>query len=211
IRSATTAPVDMTVSLHEGKALEATYYVEAKERYASTVRGRRAVVETVEHTLTAEQVKRIPGTQGDTLKAVQNLPGVARAPFGIGLLSVWGSAPQDTRVYIDGVPVPTLYHFGGLRSTVNSEMINSLTFVPGAYQADHGLGLGGLVDVETRKPRTDGLHGYAQIDLIDGSLMLEGPLTKTLTFAVAGRRSWIDATLPHLTSSSLQLTPIYYD
>ena len=65
-------------------------------------------------------------------------------PFGIGLLPVWGSAPQDTRVYVDGVSIPLLYHFGGLRSTFNSEMVQQLTFVPGAYQADHGLGLGGL-------------------------------------------------------------------
>ena len=87
----------------------------------------------------AEEIKHIPGTQGDTLKAVQNLPGVARAPFGIGLLPVWGSSPADTRVYIDGVDIPTLYHFGGLRSTVNSEMVDALTFMPGGYRRDHGL------------------------------------------------------------------------
>jgi TonB family protein len=211
LRGAAIVPVDITVALHEGKSTELGLFVDVKERYASTVRGRRAVVETVEQTLTTAEIQRIPGTQGDTLKAVQNLPGVSRAPFGIGLLPVWGSAPADTRVYIDGVNVPVLYHFGGLRSTVNSEMIDALTFVPGGYQADHGLGLGGIVDVDTRRPRTDGLHGYAQMDLLDGSLMLEGPLTKTLSFAVAGRRSWIDATLPLFTTSSFQLSPVYYD
>ena len=211
LRGAAILPVDITVALHEGKSTELTLFVDVKERYASTVRGQRAVVETVEQTLTTAEIQRIPGTQGDTLKAVQNLPGVARAPFGIGLLPVWGSSPADTRVYIDGVNVPVLYHFGGLRSTVNSEMIAGLTFVPGGYQAEHGLGLGGIVDVDTRRPRTDGLHGYAQMDLLDGSLMLEGPITKTLSFAVAGRRSWIDATLPLFTSSTFQLSPVYYD
>jgi len=140
---AATAPID----LHQGKALELTTFVDVKERYASTVRGRRLMMEAVEHTLVNEEIRRIPGTQGDTLKAVQNLPGVARAPFGLGLLPVWGSAPQDTRVYVDGVNIPLLYHFGGLRSTVNSEFVQSLTFVPGAYQADHGLGMGGIVEV----------------------------------------------------------------
>ena len=211
LRGPAILPVDITVALHEGKSTELGLFVDVKERYASTVRGQRAVVETVEQTLTTAEIQRIPGTQGDTLKAVQNLPGVARAPFGIGLLPVWGSAPADTRVYIDGVNIPVLYHFGGLRSTVNSEMIDGLTFVPGGYQADHGLGLGGIVDVDTRKPRTDGLHGFAQMDLLDGSLMLEGPLTKTLSFAVAGRRSWIDATLPLFTTSTFQLSPVYYD
>ena len=202
---------DATITLHEGKGLDVTTFVDVKERYASVVRGQRAVVEAVEHTLVAEEIKKMPGSQGDTLKAVENLPGVARAPFGIGLLPVWGSAPQDTRVYVDGVVIPLLYHFGGLRSTFNSEMVQELTFVPGAYEARHGLGLGGIVEIETRHPKADGLHGYVQMDLIDGSLMLEGPLTRTLSFAVAGRRSWLDATLPLFTSSSLQLTPIYYD
>jgi TonB family protein len=211
LRGATIVPASAPVDLHEGKALELTTFVDVKERYASTVRGRRLVVEAVEHTLASEEIRHIPGTQGDTLKAVQNLPGVSRAPFGIGLLPVWGSAPQDTRVYVDGVNVPLLYHFGGLRSTVNSEMVQSLTFVPGAYQADHGLGLGGVVEVELRRPRTDGMHGYAQMDLLDGSLMLEGPLTRTLSFAAAGRRSWIDATLPLFTTSTFQLSPVYYD
>jgi TonB family protein len=211
LRGPNIVPADTTITLHEGKRLDVTTYVDLRERYASIVRGRRAVVEAVEHTLSAEEVRKMPGSQGDTLKAVQNLPGVARAPFGIGLLPVWGSAPQDTRVYVDGVSIPLLYHFGGLRSTFNSEMVQSLTFVPGAYEAQHGLGLGGLVDVESRRPRTDGLHGYAQMDLIDGSAMLEGKLTRTLSFAVAGRRSWLDATLPLFTSSSLQLTPIYWD
>ncbi|HXJ21114.1 MAG TPA: TonB family protein [Polyangia bacterium] len=211
LRGSNIVPASAPIDLHEGKALELTTFVDVKERYASTVRGRRLMLEAVEHTLVNEEIRRIPGTQGDTLKAVQNLPGVARAPFGIGLLPVWGSAPQDTRVYVDGVDIPLLYHFGGLRSTVNSEFVQSLTFVPGAYQADHGLGLGGIVEVEARRPRTDGFHGFAQMDLLDGSVMIEGPITKTVSFAVAGRRSWIDATLPLFTTSTFQLSPVYYD
>lgn len=211
LRGPTISPVDEPVVLVAGRRLEQTYYVDSKERYSSTVRGKRAVVETIEHRLATEEIKRIPGTQGDTLKAVQNLPGVARAPFGIGLLPVWGSAPRDTRVFVDGVAIPNLYHFGGLRSTVNGEMVQGLTFAPGGFGVEHGLGLGGVVDVESRQPRTDGLHGYAQADLVDGSLMLEGPLSKTLSFAVAGRRSWLDLTLPHLTNNDLQLSPVYYD
>ena len=75
-------------------------------------------------------LRHIPGTQGDTLKAVQNLPGVARSPYGGGLLVVWGSAPQDTRVYVDGVHVPLLYHGGGYRSILPSNFVKSVELVP---------------------------------------------------------------------------------
>ncbi|HEX9103126.1 MAG TPA: TonB-dependent receptor plug domain-containing protein, partial [Polyangia bacterium] len=190
---------------------QATYYVIKKERYSSIVRGRLVIQETVEQTLSTDEIKHIPGTQGDTLKAVQNLPGVARSPFGGGLLVVWGSAPQDTRTYVDGVYIPTLYHFGGLRSTVNSEIVSSLQFLPGGYGVEHGRGLGGVIEVETRNPRADGYHGFLQLDLIDGSLMIEGPITKNLSFAVGARRSWIDAFLPIFTTNDFQLSPVYYD
>jgi TonB family protein len=212
LRGGGIAPVDGKLQANAGKRLQLTYYVALNQRYSSTVRGKRPVVETVEQTLSADEIKRIPGTQGDALKSVQNLPGVARAPFGLGLLIVWGSSPQDTRAYVDGVYIPTLYHFGGLRSTLNSEMVQSLTFTPGGYGVDHGRGLGGIVDVDSRKPRTDGYHGYAQLDLIDASAMVEGPIGKKLSFAAALRRSIIDVFLPIFTrGSNFQLSTVYYD
>ncbi|HWE30287.1 MAG TPA: TonB family protein [Polyangia bacterium] len=202
---------DFKVTLKHDKQLSATWYVTGRERYSSRVRAQRAVVETVEQSLSGDEMRHIPGTQGDTLKAVQNLPGVARAPFGGGQIIVWGSSPQDTRTYVDGVYIPTLFHFGGLRSTVNSEMVDGLQFLPGGYGVDHGRGMGGVIEVETRAPRKDGFHGFVQLDLIDGSLMLEGPITKNLSFAIAARRSWIDAILPIFTSNNFQLSPVYYD
>jgi TonB family protein len=205
------AAADLKITLNAGKRTDVTYFVAAVERYSTTVRANRVTQETVEQTLQAEEFKKIPGTQGDVLKAVQNLPGVARAPFGLGVLIVWGSAPEDTRAYVDGLYIPTLYHFGGLRSTVNGEVIQSMTFLPGGYGADFGRGLGGVVDVASRRPRTDGYHGFVQLDLIDGSLMLEGPITKNLSFAIGARRSWIDVFLPLFTSNSFQLSPRYWD
>ncbi len=211
LRSGEISAADIKVELKEGKRLEVTWYASVKERYVSTVRGKRVVQETVEYTLTAEEVKRIPGTQGDTLKAIQNLPGVARASFGGGAIAVWGSSPGDTRTYVDGVQIPVLFHFGGLRSTVSSEIIEDLRFLPGGYSADYGRGTGGVILIGTKRPRADGIHGFAQVDLIDGSLMIEGKLAKNLTFSVGARRSWIDAFLPIFTTSDFQLSPVYYD
>jgi hypothetical protein len=185
--------------------------VTPKQRYSSTVHGRAVVQEVVEQKLDRDEVRHLAGTQGDTLKAVQNLPGVARSPFNGGLLVVWGSAPNDTRTYADGVFIPTLYHFGGLRSTLNADMVESLSFVPGGYQADHGRGLGGVVEIQSREPRTDGFHGFAQIDLIDISAMLEGPISPTLSFAAGVRVSWLQLFLPAFVTGSVNASPQYED
>jgi hypothetical protein len=211
LRSPLIASADIKLALHAGKKTRATYYVIKKERYSSVVRGRLVIQETVEQTLSTDEIKHIPGTQGDTLKAVQNLPGVARPPFNGGLIVVWGSAPNDTRTYVDGVFIPTLYHFGGLRSTVNSDLISSLVFMPGGYSVEHGRGLGGVIELETRAPRTDGYHGFAQIDLIDVSALAEGPITKNLSFALAARASWLKLFLPAFVTSAVQASPQYFD
>ena len=51
--------------------------------------------EVVSTEIKAEEGRRVPGTQGDTLKVVQSLPGVARAAAGSGAVVVWGAAPHD--------------------------------------------------------------------------------------------------------------------
>lgn len=212
MRGGDIVPADTKVKANPGKRLELQLFVMAKEKYMSTVRGEKVVVQAVEFQLEQEEIKRIPGTQGDLLKAVQNMPGVARSSFLSGQLVVWGSLPQDTRVYVDGVYIPILYHFGGLRSTVNGEMVQSLNFIPGAYGAERGLGVGGVVEVATRQPRKDGYHGFVQLDVVDGSLMFEGPIGDKLSFAVAARRSFLDLFLPLFTRNrNFQISPVYYD
>ena len=194
------------------KRLQVVYYVATRPSpFEAVIRAAPVRRELVETTLSAAEIKRSPGGQNDAIRAVQNLPGVARAPFGTGQLVVWGSAPTDTRVYADGVLIPRVYHFGGLRSTINSEFVEQLTFRPGAYGADFGRGLGGVIDVTTRRPKSDRLHGSATLDLIDGSLTLEGPVTKKLHVAAAARLSWVSVFLPIFNSSKTQLLPFYWD
>ncbi|MEO8876129.1 MAG: TonB family protein, partial [Polyangiaceae bacterium] len=46
-----------------------------------TVKGEKPPREVVKRTLERREMERIPGTNGDAIKSIQNLPGVARAPF----------------------------------------------------------------------------------------------------------------------------------
>ena len=75
--------------------------------------------------------REVPGSSGDPVKVVEVLPGVARpaaAGPGAGQLSIRGSAPEDTRFYIDGMPVYQVFHFGGsTRSCKTSGSATSTT------------------------------------------------------------------------------------
>ncbi len=159
------------------------------------IRGRpRARRETVDYSVRAEQARKVAGTQGDVLKVVQNLPGISRPPVASGQIVVWGSAPKDTRIYVDGVDLPALYHGSGLRGTINSDLVASIDLVPGAFGAEYGRGLGGLVRVETRAlPR--GTHGYVGADTLDGSAFVSTEVTDRIRIGTAFRYGWLDRVL----------------
>jgi TonB family protein len=186
-------------------------FVDAKPRYVARVRGRLVLSDPIEQTISVEEIRHIAGTQGDTLKAVQNLPGIARPPFNGGLIAVWGSPPGDTRVYADGVYIPTLYHFGGVRSTINASIVSNLTLFPGGYDVQHGRGLGGAVEIETREPRHDGFHGFAQLDLADVSGMVETGIGKRLSVAAGFRISILEFFLPYFLNRVTEFNPKYWD
>ncbi|HYG66196.1 MAG TPA: TonB family protein, partial [Anaeromyxobacteraceae bacterium] len=184
--------------------------------YDAVVRGERAPGEPTLRPLTAERIRTVAGTQGDTLKVVQNLPGVARSPFGVGLLVVRGSDPNDTAVTLDGIPVPLLFHFGGLTSVVSSDVIEALEFQPGNFGARHGRAIGGAVELRTRDPRREA-GGLAQLDVFDGRAQLEGGVGRGAGY-LAVRRSWVDAVLavalPRVApdaANELRVAPRYYD
>jgi TonB family protein len=189
---------EVTETFTESQRTEVTYYVRRKQYGGpeTVVRGKAERKEVAQVSLRQEEVRLIPGTQGDALKVVQNLPGVARSPFGIGLLVVRGGKPWDTRVYVDEELVPLLFHFGGLYATFNSNLLEDISFQPGNFGAEHGRNIGGLVRAATRTPSKEGLHGYVDINVIDSSALVEGPLGDDWSIAVAGRRSYVDAVLP---------------
>jgi TonB family protein len=212
------APLTVKETLETGKVRVVEYRLSRQhyDPYEAVVRGERSRSEVTVRTLTTEEVRTVPGTQGDTLKVIQTLPGVARSPFGIGLLVVRGSEPNQTIVYVDGVPIPQLFHFGGLTSVVNADVVDSIDFFPGNFAERYGRALGGTVELRTREPKRE-FHGAAQVDLFDGRVEVEGPVGKGSLYA-AVRRSWIDAVLavalPKINPSAandLRVAPRYYD
>jgi TonB family protein len=178
------------------------------------VTGERPPREPTQRTLEAEEIQKLPGTNGDALRSVTNMPGVARPPGLTGLLVVRGSAPEDTQVFVDGINVPIVYHFGGISSVVPSEMLERIDFYPGNFSPEYGRAMGGVVDVGLRSPRKDRLGGLLQVDLLDGRVLAEGPIGSSTRFLVGARRSWVDSWLgPVLRKAGAGVTaaPVYYD
>jgi TonB family protein len=178
------------------------------------VAGERPPREPTQRTLSAEEITKMPGTNGDALRSIGSMPGVARVGAFDGLLVIRGSSPRDTQVFIDGTAVPLIYHFGGLSSVIPSEMLERIDFYPGNFGPQYGRATGGIVDAGVRSPRKDKIGGLLQVDLIDARMIVEGKITKDTRFMVGGRRSWLDTWLkPALKEAGVGVTtaPVYYD
>jgi len=198
-----------------GEALSVRYFLEPNggPRYRTVVEDGVDREEIGRKTLSIAEVANLPGAQGDALRSIQALPGVARPPYGAGLLVIRGAAPFDSAVYLAQHGIPLAFHFGGLSTAVNSDVLESVSFVPSNFDVRWGNAIGGVVSVQPRKGRRDGVHGYVDFDLIDASVLLEGPMHKG-SFLASVRRSYIDAILPLvLPDEALQLTraPRYWD
>ena len=172
------------------------------------------VREITRRSIEAEEMTKVPGTRGDALRAVELLPGIARPPSGNGMIIVRGSAPGDSQVFLDGARVTSLYHFGGLTSFVNGSLLKRVDLYPGNFSAHYGRKMGGVVEAELRDPRTDGYHASVDVNMIDAMVLAEGPIGDKASFAIAGRRSYIDAWIGPLlrsTDANVFASPVYTD
>ena len=201
----------------------------------TVVWNKRTQREVSKRVLTQQELTRVPGTFGDAIRVVQRLPGVSRAPFGLGAVLVRGGAPDDSVILIDGHMSRVLFHLGAGPSVINSDMVERLELYPGGQGARFGRAIAGTVDVVTRDPRSDTFAGKATVDLLNTGFRLEGPLyldprdapadgalerPSNLAFFLAGRRSYVAEVLnigdgiikqADLGIDSLTLAPSYSD
>lgn len=188
---------------------------------------RRTQREVTKRVLTQKELTRVPGTFGDAIRVVQRLPGVARAPFGLGAVLVRGGSPEDSTVLIDGHLSRILFHLGAGPSVINTDLVERLELYPGGQGARYGRAIAGAIDVVTRDPRTDTFSGKATVDLLNAGFRLEGPLPifgderdHKIGWFFAGRRSYVAEVLnigdtigqfADLGVDTLTLAPTYSD
>lgn len=164
-----------------------------------------------------DDIERIPGTGGDLLRSLDILPGITDTGFtgpGGGGVVIRGSAPEDSKILIDGFEVPLLYHALAQRSILPTSAIASLDYLPGGFDVSYGRASSGIVSVTTRGGG-DRVAGQAEVAVIDGGVVGSGPIGKDTRVLAAARRSVLDLVLPSVLPSDLDLSlttvPRFYD
>jgi len=200
--------------IEAGKEIEMDYRIarDSYDEYEIVVYGKAEKKEVAKKTLSISEVKRIPGFGGDAIKVVRALPGVARPSFISGDIIIRGSSSEDTRFFLDGVKVPRLFHFGGLRSVYSSDLLSSIDMYPGGFGVRYGGAIGGIVEVKGRKAKEDRWHGKLDVNLLDAGGMVEGPVSSNLSLQMAGRYSYIGKFIEKATkNTSTTVIPVYMD
>lgn len=204
-----TVPADVTLRLTAN----------ASRQYVTRVEGSsRSPADSARIVVPVERAREVPGSSGDPLKVLESLPGVARpaaAGPGAGELSIRGAAPEDTRIYLDGMPLFQLYHFGNIYSVLQDEWIGDIDFRAGGYATEYGGGIGGMVDVTLRELARDGVHGHLDVNVYHVAALVTARVSESWTVGAALRRSWVDGIIKGIVGDdpgfAFTTAPRYWD
>ncbi|MCK6504637.1 TonB-dependent receptor [Myxococcota bacterium] len=176
------------------------------------VEARRPSPHASRQVLDRERIEETPGAFDDPFRLVQALPGVLMTrEFGAGAgdIALRGAPPAESRVFLDGVELPYLYHFDQYASVVPARQLEELAVYPSAFGPTWGDAVGGVVAAESRVPSPGELHGLVDVNFIMAGAEASVPVGERWTISASGRRSYLDL----VTQSNDQYTawPVFYD
>jgi hypothetical protein len=94
----------------------------------------------------------VPGAFGDPFRVIEALPGMAPWVSGLPYYFVRGSTPENVGYFIDGIPVPLLFHVGAGPSIIAPALVDSVDLYAGTPPARFGRYAGAVVAGETTEP-----------------------------------------------------------
>lgn len=131
----------------------------------------------------------IPSVSGDIGSLIKTLPGVSASNELSSQYSVRGGSYDENIIYVNGIEIfrPFLTRTGqqeGL-SFVNSDLISSIYFSAGGFEARYGDKMSSVLDIKYRKPTE--FHVSATLSLLSSSLHIEDKIGK-FTYLVGVRQ-----------------------
>lgn len=155
--------------------------------------------------ITIEQVMRFPGTFFDPARLAQSYAGVVNADDQANGMVIRGNSPNSMQWRLEGVEIVNPNHLSnagtfGDRATQNAggvnilsaQLLGNMNFLTGAFPADYGNALSGVMDMRLRKGNNQKREYTAQVGLIGVDLAAEGPfsLNKQASYLINYRYSF---------------------
>lgn len=136
------------------------------------------------------------GGECDIIRSMTLLPGVHSEGDGGGGYEVRGGSASQNLVSFDGITLYNPAHVMGIFSTFNDDALGSAVLYKGPEPAAYGGATSSVLDISLAPGDMEQYHGSATIGLLAAKIKAEGPVIRDrMSFAVAARRSYVDAFL----------------
>ncbi len=137
------------------------------------------------NSITVDETQRFAGSFQDPSRMVSSLAGVS----GLGseydnAIIVRGNSPKYVQWRLEGIEIPSPNHFsqlgssGGAISALNSDLLATSDFYTGAFSAEYGDVLSGIMDMKLRKGNNEKREYAFGIGLLGIDGTMEGPFKK---------------------------------
>ena len=187
-------PTKVSVDISSGDTTEVKIHLGAAVTLKTVVvEGKRLPPTVSRKEMRGSELLRIPGTANDALKGLTTLPSIGIPNDFFGILYIRGSSPGDTLYYFDRTPLGYPFHYGGLVSTMSSNIIDDIHIYAGGYGAEFGLASQTVLDLRSRDRIDAGrLSGKFNLNVLYSEGVLEGRIGNKGYFHAASRRSYLD-------------------
>lgn len=173
------------------KVVEVRLTQAGRQLDAAIVRSTRPIAFNSIQTITPEQTLRYAATYLDPARVATSFPGVATSNDQANGLVIRGNSPNGMQWRLEGVEIVNPNHTsnagtfsdratqtGGGVNILSTQLLSDSYFLNGAFPAEYGNALSGVLDMRLRKGNNEKTEFTAQAGLIGFDLAAEGPFSK---------------------------------
>jgi hypothetical protein len=135
-----------------------------------------------------------PGqAEPDVMQSVQLLPGASSPDESASRIYLRGGTPDQNLVLWDGIPVYHTGHFFGNISAFNPYIVDEVNVWRGAFGAEYGGRVSGIIDINSTQEITEGIRAGAGMNFTHGHAFAEVPIWENKSSLILSyRRAFTD-------------------
>jgi hypothetical protein len=175
----------------------------------------RSEVVTGSRVVDLEEIRSDPGGVYDIQKMMQSLPAVVSGSDQENEIIVRGGAPGENLFIMDEIEIPNPNHFafqgtgGGPINLINTEFINNVELIAGAFPAQYGGKASSVMDISLREGNRDHPELSMNMGMAGFGFEAEGPfLHRKGSYLASIRKSYLDLVIKNI---GLTAVPEYWN
>lgn len=172
--------VVLTIPLEEDITQIDEFVVTSSEK----ARTNNEMIQISGRTFSVEEARKFAAAVNDPGRMAASFSGVTSTDDGNNKISIRGNNPNGLLWRMEGIEIPNPNHFtnpgtsGGGVSILSSQLLANSDFLTGAFPAEYGNALSGVLDLSLRKGNNENQEFTLQAGFLGLDVAAEGPIAK---------------------------------